>query len=76
VRPGGGYQLWIELPKDVDAMALHARALEYGISLAPGPMFSPRREFSGAIRLNYGHPWSDRTERAIGTLGKLISGAL
>jgi DNA-binding transcriptional MocR family regulator len=34
-RPAGGYQLWVELPKGLDALALHVRALEYGISLAP-----------------------------------------
>jgi DNA-binding transcriptional MocR family regulator len=75
-RPAGGYQLWVELPQDLDALALHARALEYGISLAPGPMFSPRRQFPHAIRLNYGHPWSAKHERAIATLGKLIVGAM
>jgi DNA-binding transcriptional MocR family regulator len=76
LRPAGGYQLWVELPKGVDALALHARALEYGISLAPGPMFSPRRQFPNAIRLNYGHPWNAKTERAVATLGKLISDTL
>jgi DNA-binding transcriptional MocR family regulator len=76
IRPAGGYQLWVELPRGVDALALHARALEYGISLAPGPMFSPQRRFPDAIRLNYGHPWNARTERAVATLGKLISGVL
>ena len=76
LRPAGGYQLWVELPRGVDALALHARALDYGISVAPGPMFSPRRQFHHAIRLNYGHPWNARTERAVVTLGKLISGTI
>jgi DNA-binding transcriptional MocR family regulator len=74
--PTGGYQLWVELPKGVEALALHARASEYGISIAPGPMFSPQRRFPRAIRLNYGHPWNARTERAVATLGKLIRGVL
>jgi DNA-binding transcriptional MocR family regulator len=45
VRPAGGYFLWVELPRDVDALEVHRLALREGISIAPGPMFSARREF-------------------------------
>jgi DNA-binding transcriptional MocR family regulator len=71
--PTGGYQLWVQLPEDADALDLHARALEHNISVAPGPIFSARREFAHAIRLNYGHPWTAETDRAIKTLGELIT---
>jgi DNA-binding transcriptional MocR family regulator len=71
-RPEGGYQLWVQLPPGADALELQARALEQNVSLAPGPIFSARREFARAIRLNYGHPWTERTEAAIRLLGKLI----
>jgi DNA-binding transcriptional MocR family regulator len=70
--PEGGYQLWVQLPQGADALELQARALDQDVSLAPGPIFSARREFSRAIRLNYGHPWTARTEGAIRLLGKLI----
>ena len=70
--PEGGYQLWVQLPPGADALDLQARALEHDVSVAPGPIFSARREFSRAIRLNYGHPWTDRTEAAVRLLGKLI----
>jgi DNA-binding transcriptional MocR family regulator len=52
-------------------MALHRAALGRGISVAPGPMFSARSDYRNCIRLNYGHPWSDRLARAVATLGKL-----
>jgi DNA-binding transcriptional MocR family regulator len=71
-RPAGGYQLWVQLPAGASALDLQASALEHDISLAPGPIFSARREFSRAIRLNYGHPWTARTEDAIRTIGELI----
>jgi DNA-binding transcriptional MocR family regulator len=71
--PPGGYQLWVQLPEGADALELQARALEQNISVAPGPIFSARREFSRAIRLNYGHPWTAATDRAIRTLGELIA---
>jgi DNA-binding transcriptional MocR family regulator len=72
-RPQGGYQLWVQLPKGADALDLQARALEHDISIAPGPIFSARREYARAIRLNYGHPWTTATDRAIRTLGELVT---
>ena len=69
-RPLGGYFLWVELPDGVDALELHRQALEQGISIAPGPMFSAQRAFRNCIRLNYGHEWDGRIEAAMATLGQ------
>lgn len=74
-RPEGGYFVWVELPDDVDALKLHRLALAEGISIAPGPMFSARRGFTHCVRLNYGHPWDLRAERAMATLGRLARSA-
>lgn len=71
-QPAGGYVLWVELPSPIDGSQLHRIAIEHGISLAPGPIFSPRREFRHCIRLNYGHPWDAKLEEAMRTLGNLI----
>ncbi len=71
-RPKGGFVLWVELPKKVSALKLHALALVEKISIAPGPMFSASQGFDNFIRINCGHPWSTRLEWAIGTLGKLV----
>jgi DNA-binding transcriptional MocR family regulator len=70
-RPLGGYFLWLELPAGSDALALRQRALAHGISLAPGPMFSPRRGFGHCLRLNCGHPFDARMADAVATLGRL-----
>ncbi len=72
IAPEGGYQLWIDLPEGCDALALHERALERGISVAPGPIFSAHHEHRRSIRLNYGHPWNAASEAAIERLGSLI----
>ena len=72
-RPEGGYFVWVELPRGVDALEVHRLALEQGISVAPGPIFSPRREFRNCLRLNYGHPWTPELDRAIARLGQLVS---
>jgi DNA-binding transcriptional MocR family regulator len=62
----------VELPHDVDGLEVHRLALREGISLAPGPMFSARREFRSCIRLNTGHPWTAQMEGAVATLGRIV----
>ncbi|MHA3772568.1 aminotransferase-like domain-containing protein [Verrucomicrobiota bacterium sgz303538] len=71
-RPSGGFVLWIELPKHVDALKLDDLALAEKISIAPGPMFSAKQGFRNFIRISCGHPWSSRLESAIDTLGQLV----
>jgi DNA-binding transcriptional MocR family regulator len=71
-RPAGGIVLWVELPARVDALRLHAKALAEKISLAPGPMFSPRESYRNCIRLSFGEPWSPQIERALGVLAYLV----
>lgn len=72
-RPEGGYFLWVELPAQVDALLLHRRALEHGISLAPGQIFSADRRFANCVRINYGHPAQSRFEAALATVGALAT---
>lgn len=69
-RPQGGVVLWCEIP-GVAAMDLFRRARAEGISIAPGPMFGPQGGFEHCIRLNCGHPWSDRIARSVRTLGRI-----
>jgi DNA-binding transcriptional MocR family regulator len=73
-RPRGGYFLWLELPAPADALRLHQQALELGISIAPGPIFSAKREFRRCIRLNFGHPEPARLAAAVETLARLVAG--
>lgn len=75
-RPMGGYFLWLELPRQIDTLALHQEALARGISIAPGPIFSAKREFLHYLRLNFGHPDSARQQEAMAILGQLIAAQL
>jgi DNA-binding transcriptional MocR family regulator len=69
-RPEGGYFLWLELPQGCDAWALYQRALQQGISLAPGAMFSASPAFAHCLRLNYGMAWSPAIDTALQQLGQ------
>jgi DNA-binding transcriptional MocR family regulator len=55
-------------------LALHRAALQRGISLAPGPMFSARGAFQHHLRLTC-QPWSESLERAMRTLARLVDDA-
>lgn len=74
-RPAGGFVLWVELPPGASALAVHQRALEHGISIAPGPIFSAKHRFSNYIRINCGYPFSDLMDHAVRTLGRLCAEA-
>jgi DNA-binding transcriptional MocR family regulator len=72
VRPEGGYFLWLRLADHVDAMQLHRRALQHGVNVTPGPIFSARHAYGNYVRINFGHPWSAQIESAMQTLGTLL----
>ncbi|HKY93413.1 MAG TPA: PLP-dependent aminotransferase family protein [Nevskiaceae bacterium] len=74
-RPEGGYFLWVELPRGIDALALHRAALAESISVAPGALFSVRDRFANCLRINYGHPEDVRINRALRRLGALARDA-
>ncbi len=72
-KPVGGSVLWLELPQQVDSEALFDDAIAAGISIAPGPIFSPSNRYRNFIRLSFGHPWTDTTEDAVRWLGRRVS---
>ncbi|WP_428311799.1 PLP-dependent aminotransferase family protein [Hydrocarboniphaga sp.] len=70
-RPNGGYVLWLDLPGEVDTVALHGLALARNISFAPGPLFSASGQFRSAMRLNCGRELSPTVIAALKQIGKL-----
>jgi DNA-binding transcriptional MocR family regulator len=72
-QPQGGYVLWVELPRQVDAMRLYQMALAQRITVGPGHMFSATGDYRHFIRLNYSYPWSEQIEAALKALGRLVA---
>ena len=70
-RPRGGYMLWIELPKHVDAFCVYREALQNNISIMPGTIFSPTGRFTNHIRISCNQPWSGKFDQALRTLGAI-----
>jgi len=71
-RPSGGYLLWLELPEGVDSLVLYRSALEAGIAIVPGYVFSATGLYRNFIRLNSAI-YSDEVEWAIERLGSLVA---
>lgn len=70
--PDGGMLLWLQLPEGASGDALFAAALERGIKIAPGSMFSSSRRFEGYVRLGCGRAPDAEVTAAIATLGSLV----
>lgn len=72
--PQGGHVLWIQVP-GLDSLDLYERAVERGIHIAPGPLFSATGGFADHLRLNTGFPWTDHLSAQVEELGHLIDEA-
>jgi len=71
-RPAGGFVIWVELPADVDGLVVYQRALDHGITIAPGAIFSAQGKYTNHIRLNAAR-WNVDVERAIERIGKIVA---
>jgi DNA-binding transcriptional MocR family regulator len=67
--------LWVQLPKQVDALKLHRRAIAEGVAFMPGQLFSACGKQNNYLRLNYGNTWGPAIEQAVVKLGRLVHAA-
>lgn len=74
-EPDGGLMLWIELPAEISSQRVFAAALDEGILVAPGQMFSNSNRFDNYLRLNCGLPYTDEVDAALRRLGQLVGQA-
>jgi DNA-binding transcriptional MocR family regulator len=70
-RPYGGMCAWVALPAGVDSERLRRMALERGVSIASGRMFSPSSAYTNHIRLGWGGAWPKQVEAAVCAVGSI-----
>ena len=70
--PEGGYQVWVELPEEVDSAMLGAEAARAGVLFAPGHQFNVDGRPSNALRLTVAMADEAAIERAVSILGALV----
>lgn len=71
-KPQGGSVLWIRCRSHVDTSKIFSKAIEQGVSFAPGQIFSPSGKYKNYMRLSFGVKWNEKIDNAIESLGKLV----
>ncbi len=74
--PKGGFILWLELDKKIDAYQLYQEAMQHKISIAPGTMFTLQERYRNCMRLSYGMQWTPEVDRALKKLGNIVKGMM
>ena len=71
--PDGGFSLWLELPRDLDAADLFRLAIERGVSFVPGAVFFPEAVQHHTLRLCFSAMAPDQITRGIRLFAEALS---
>ena len=74
--PPGGFILWLELPRELDSLALFTACLAERIVLAPGRMFSATDRYRHCIRLGVGGQWDSAHRDGLRRIGQIACAML
>ena len=72
-QPQGGFLVWVELPEEIDCFRLAQDALQEGVSIAPGSLFSNSDKFSNFMRLSCACQSHSELDTALSRLARLIA---
>jgi len=75
-QPEGGMNLWVRLPKPLDAVKLLADAQKCGVTFLPGWYFEVSRRNPGALRLSFAGLEVNQIRRGVEILGQLVGSEL
>ena len=70
-HPQGACVLWVDLGKQIDALEFHQLAVEQGIGIIPGQLFTTGNKYDHFIRINCACDPALPLEQAMQTLGEL-----
>lgn len=68
--PQGGFLLWVEFPKAINAITLNEQLAAHNISVAPGTLFTVSEKFLHCVRLNYTQEPNESIEQALKIVGE------
>jgi DNA-binding transcriptional MocR family regulator len=74
--PGGGMNMWIDLPAGLDAGLLRGLARQAGVDYLPGRYFSVSRALDSGLRLSFAGLDPGRILRGIEILGSVVDQAM
>lgn len=71
--PNGGVGLWVELPRGLPSNQVFTAALNEGIGVSPGEIFSNSDRFDHYLRLCCGKPFTRELDQALRKLGGIVA---
>jgi len=74
-KPQGGSVLWVRCRSQVNTANFFQKAIEEGVSFAPGGIFSPSGKYQNYMRISFGVQWDEQVIQAIKLLGSLVNKA-
>lgn len=73
--PDGSLLLWVELPEGRSAQVVFDAALQQGIRVVPGTLFSNSGRFDHFLRISCGSAFTEAARQAMRQLGRIASAA-
>lgn len=70
--PKGGVTLWVQLPAEIDSLALFKKALSKKIAVLPGIICAGTPAYNNCIRISCGLPYTAQTDRSIQQLAAIV----
>ncbi|AZP11964.1 aminotransferase-like domain-containing protein [Undibacterium parvum] len=70
--PNGGVSIWVEMPNQLSSKEVFEAALEQGILVSPGLLYSNSNRFNHFLRLNCGMHFTTELDDALRSLGNII----
>ncbi len=71
-RPQGGFYVWLELPEQLDARAMLAKAIAARVAYVPGGAFYADGQGGSQVRLSYCFPAPDRIREGVRRLAGVV----
>ena len=72
-KPGGGFYLWVDLPKGVNSKAMLPRAVENLVAYTPGTAFYGNGTGQEFLRISYSYPTPENISVGVERLAKTIN---
>jgi DNA-binding transcriptional MocR family regulator len=71
-RPLGGFYVWLELPEQLDARAMLAKAIAARVAYVPGGAFFADGQGTSQLRLSYCFPTPERIREGVRRLASVV----
>ncbi len=72
-KPGGGFYLWVDLPKGVNSKAMLPRAVDNLVAYTPGTAFYGNGTGQEFLRISYSYPTPENIRVGVERLAKTIN---